>query len=136
MHKQGFATRGSGAICMEASAVVPEGRITPQDNGIWSDEHIPGLKRIVDFAHAQGTAIGIQLAHAGRKASTRAPWAQTNLKGVNRDPTGSDVATKEELGWPDEGMIINLRRKHWMPIYSSSRGAFRDSLQRPLPKAQ
>lgn len=88
---------------MEASAVVPEGRITPQDNGIWSDEHIPGLKRIVDFAHAQGTKIGIQLAHAGRKASTRAPWAGADLKGRNRDPTGSDVATVEELGWPDEG---------------------------------
>lgn len=100
-----FAIRGAGAICMEASSVTPEGRITPQDNGIWSDEHIPGLKRIVDFVHAQGTVIGIQLAHAGRKASTRAPWAQNNLKGGNMDPSGSHVATVEEGGWPEDGEL-------------------------------
>lgn len=62
---------------IEATAVVPEGRITPEDSGIWSDEHIEGewgLKKIVEFAHSQGQKIGIQLAHAGRKASTVAPW--------------------------------------------------------------
>ena len=98
-----FAIRGAGLISMEATAVTPEGRISPQDNGIWSDEHIPNLKRITDFVHAQGGVIGIQLAHAGRKASTRSPWASVDLKRKNRDPTGSDVATVEEGGWPDNG---------------------------------
>lgn len=89
---------------MEASAVTPSGRITPSDNGIWSDAHIPGLKRIVDFAHEQGTVIGIQLAHAGRKASTRAPWAQYDMKNNDKySGTGSSVATEEEGGWPEEG---------------------------------
>ena len=88
---------------MEATAVTPEGRISPQDNGIWSDEHIINLKRIVDFVHAQGGVIGIQLAHAGRKASTRAPWASVDLKNKSRDLTGSHVATIEEAGWPDDG---------------------------------
>ncbi|KAF7340125.1 putative NADPH dehydrogenase C23G7.10c [Mycena venus] len=70
----GFATRGVGAICMEATSVVPEGRISPEDAGLWKDSQIAPLKRIVEFSHAQGTKIGIQLAHAGRKASTYAPW--------------------------------------------------------------
>jgi len=52
---------------LEATAVVPEGRISPEDAGIWADSHIPQLKRIVDFAHAFGAKVGIQLAHAGRK---------------------------------------------------------------------
>jgi NADH:flavin oxidoreductase / NADH oxidase family len=88
---------------MEAAAVVPEGRISPQDAGIWSDDHIPAYKRIVDFVHAQGTMIGIQLAHAGRKASTRAPWAVTDLQGVN---IGVNIAPEEEGGWPDQGKFL------------------------------
>ena len=59
---------------MEATSVVPEGRITPEDSGLWKDSQIEPLKRIVTFAHSQGQLIGIQLAHAGRKASTVAPW--------------------------------------------------------------
>jgi 2,4-dienoyl-CoA reductase-like NADH-dependent reductase (Old Yellow Enzyme family) len=62
---------------IEATAVLPEGRITPEDSGIWSDEHVEGhfgLKEICEFAHSQGQKIAIQLAHAGRKASTVAPW--------------------------------------------------------------
>lgn len=65
---------GAGLILMEASAVSPEGRISPHDLGIWKKEHTAGLKNIVDFATAQGAVIGIQLAHAGRKASTSTPW--------------------------------------------------------------
>ena len=53
--------------------MTPEGRISPEDAGLWADSQIDPLKRIVDFVHAQGTKIGIQIAHAGRKASTRAP---------------------------------------------------------------
>ena len=87
---------------MEASAVVPEGRISPEDLGIWSDDHIPGLKRIVDFVHAQGTVIGIQIAHSGRKGSIKATWVSIDLHGVSR---GDAVATKDEGGWPDEGIV-------------------------------
>lgn len=59
---------------VEATAITPEGRITPEDSGLWKDSQIEPLKRIVEFAHSQGQKIGIQLGHAGRKASTVAPW--------------------------------------------------------------
>lgn len=74
VHLGRFAQGGFGLVIVEAAAVVPEGRITYADLGLWSDAHIAPLKRIVDFVHAQGAAIGIQLAHAGRKASAAPPW--------------------------------------------------------------
>ncbi|MFN2336830.1 MAG: NADPH dehydrogenase NamA [Bacteroidales bacterium] len=67
------AVGGAGLIIAEATAVVPEGRISPGDLGLWSDEHIKGLKRITEFIHGQGSVAGIQLAHAGRKASCALP---------------------------------------------------------------
>lgn len=70
-HRVHYASRavgGVGLILVEATAVVPEGRITYRDLGIWSDEHVAGLKELVDLAHRNGAKIGIQLAHAGRKA--------------------------------------------------------------------
>jgi len=69
------AVGGAGLVFTEASAVTPEGRISPQDLGIWKDEHVSELSRIVRFIDAQGAAAGMQLAHAGRKASTQQPWA-------------------------------------------------------------
>lgn len=69
IHYGSFALRGAGFIIVEATAVRPEGRLSPEDLGIWSDEHARSLKPIVDFAHSQGTKIGIQLGHGGRKAS-------------------------------------------------------------------
>jgi 2,4-dienoyl-CoA reductase-like NADH-dependent reductase (Old Yellow Enzyme family) len=74
VHLGQFATGGAGLVMTEATAVVPEGRISPQDTGIWNAEQAAAWRRIVEFAHGQGTAIGMQLAHAGRKASTRRPW--------------------------------------------------------------
>jgi 2,4-dienoyl-CoA reductase-like NADH-dependent reductase (Old Yellow Enzyme family) len=59
---------------MEATAVTPNGRITPEDSGLWKDSQIEPLKWVVDFAHSRGRRIGIQLVYAGRKASTVAPW--------------------------------------------------------------
>ncbi|KAL9716503.1 hypothetical protein Ac2012v2_000951 [Leucoagaricus gongylophorus] len=94
MSCQGFASRGVGAITVEATSVVPEGRISPQDAGLWTDTQIEPLKRITTFVHAQGTKIGIQLAHAGRKASLLAPWT--------RRATGNVLATEEVNGWPGE----------------------------------
>ncbi|KAG0294099.1 hypothetical protein BGZ96_001786 [Linnemannia gamsii] len=71
-----YSLHGVGLTIMEAAAVTEFGRITPGDIGVYRDEHISGLKRIVDFVHAQGGKIGIQLAHAGRKASDTAGYTQ------------------------------------------------------------
>jgi 2,4-dienoyl-CoA reductase-like NADH-dependent reductase (Old Yellow Enzyme family) len=73
-HLGGIISRGPGLSMVEATAVVAEGRISPEDSGLWKDSQIEPLRRIVEFAHSQGQKIGIQLAHAGRKASTVAPW--------------------------------------------------------------
>ena len=75
VHLGSRAVGGAGLVFTEAAAVLPEGRITPQDLGLWKDEHIAGLRRIVDFLHQQGARAGVQLAHAGRKASMARPWA-------------------------------------------------------------
>ncbi|KAF8918746.1 FMN-linked oxidoreductase [Mucidula mucida] len=90
-HLGGIFTRGPGLTIIEASAVVPEGRITPEDVGIWSDAHTKALKPLVEYAHSQNQKIAIQIAHAGRKASTIAPW----LAGYN-------VAGEDVGGWPDK----------------------------------
>ncbi len=74
VHLGSRAVGGASLIILEATAVSPEGRITPDDLGIWKDEHIDFLKRINTFLAAQGSVPGVQLAHAGRKASTYAPW--------------------------------------------------------------
>jgi 2,4-dienoyl-CoA reductase-like NADH-dependent reductase (Old Yellow Enzyme family) len=74
VHLGSRAVGGAGLVLTEATAVLPEGRISPQDLGIWSDDHVESLARIVRFIHAQGSVAGMQLAHAGRKASTYRPW--------------------------------------------------------------
>ena len=74
VHLGSRAVGGAGLVFTEATAIVPEGRISPQDLGIWSDDHIAPLARIVRFIHQQGSVAGMQLAHAGRKASTYRPW--------------------------------------------------------------
>jgi 2,4-dienoyl-CoA reductase-like NADH-dependent reductase (Old Yellow Enzyme family) len=74
IHLGSRAVGGAGLVLTEATAVLPEGRISPQDLGIWADGHIEMLRRIVSFIHEQGSIAGMQLAHAGRKASTRRPW--------------------------------------------------------------
>jgi 2,4-dienoyl-CoA reductase-like NADH-dependent reductase (Old Yellow Enzyme family) len=73
VHLGSRAVGGAGLIIAEATAVSPEGRISPGDVGLWKDEHILGLSRIVNFVHQQGALAGIQLAHAGRKASCAVP---------------------------------------------------------------
>jgi len=74
VHLGSRAVGGAGLVMTEATAVLPEGRISPQDLGIWSDDHAKSLHRIVRFIHEQGSVAGMQLAHAGRKASTSRPW--------------------------------------------------------------
>jgi 2,4-dienoyl-CoA reductase-like NADH-dependent reductase (Old Yellow Enzyme family) len=74
VHLGSRAVGGAGLIFTEATAVTPEGRISPEDLGIWSDEHVEFLSRIVQFLKSQGAVPGMQLAHAGRKGSTQRPW--------------------------------------------------------------
>ncbi len=74
VHLGSFARGGAGLVMTEATAVTPEGRISPHDAGIWDDVQAADYRRITDFVHGQGAVAGIQLAHAGRKASTRRPW--------------------------------------------------------------
>lgn len=74
VHLGSRSVGGSGLIIQEATAVSPEGRITPSDLGLYKDEHIEKLKTITTFIHQQGAVAGIQLAHAGRKAGCAVPW--------------------------------------------------------------
>jgi 2,4-dienoyl-CoA reductase-like NADH-dependent reductase (Old Yellow Enzyme family) len=87
VHLGSRAVGGAALILTEATAVSPEGRISPSDLGIWKDDHIKELKRITDFVKKQGAHIGIQLAHAGRKASLTPPWE------------GGKSIAKENGGW-------------------------------------
>src|ERR1700737_2841245 len=75
VHLGSRAVGGAGLVFTEATGVLPQGRISPQDLGIWMDDHIEPLARIVRFVHGQGSVTGMQLAHAGRKASTYRPWS-------------------------------------------------------------
>ena len=79
VHLGARAQGGAGLVTLEASAVTPEGRISSADLGIWKDEHIPALERIAKFIHSQGARAGIQLAHAGRKASMSPPFTGERL---------------------------------------------------------
>lgn len=88
VHLGSRAVGGAALVIVEATAVTADGRITPGDLGIWSDAHIEPLARIARFVHSQGAVAGIQLAHAGRKASTAAPWNG-----------GATLKTSAEGGW-------------------------------------
>lgn len=87
VHQGSRAVGGAALVMQEATAVSAEGRISPADMGIWSDEHAQRLLRLTRFVSAEGAQPGIQLAHAGRKASTSAPWE-------GGGPIGSDAG-----GW-------------------------------------
>lgn len=87
VHLGSRATGGAGLVLTEATAVTPQGRISPQDAGLWNDAQAAALLRITSFIHSQGAAAGIQLAHAGRKASTAPPW------------TGGGPVPPEQGGW-------------------------------------
>jgi 2,4-dienoyl-CoA reductase-like NADH-dependent reductase (Old Yellow Enzyme family) len=104
VHLGSRATGGAGLVICEATAVSAEGRITEGDLGIWKDEHITELKRITDFIHQQGCVAGIQLAHAGRKASTHVPWkGSAALKadeGAWQTVAPSAIAYKEGMHTP------------------------------------
>jgi 2,4-dienoyl-CoA reductase-like NADH-dependent reductase (Old Yellow Enzyme family) len=86
VHLGARAVGGAALVFTEATSVSPEGRITPQDLGIWKDEHISFLKRITDFIKQHGSVPGMQLAHAGRKASHKRPWEGGTALAPGEDP--------------------------------------------------
>ncbi|KAH4016432.1 hypothetical protein HBH43_242430 [Parastagonospora nodorum] len=97
-----YALKGSSLVFVEATGVTPNGRISPNCPGLWSDAQIPALRRVSDFVKSQGALMGVQLAHAGRKASTCAPWiagAQKTQGGKRKVSlrAGADVG-----GWPGD----------------------------------
>ena len=100
------AVGGAGLVFTEATAVTPEGRISPEDLGIWKDDHVEMLSRIVRFMHEQGAVAGMQLAHAGRKASTYRPWS------------GNGAVPEAEGGWQN--------------VLAPSAVAFADNYPQPL----
>lgn len=104
VHLGSRAAGGAGLVLTEAVAVTPQGRISPHDLGLWSDDQIEPLARIVTFISQRGSVAGIQLAHAGRKASTSPPWTNRGI-----------TLTEAEGGWPivapsavayDDGCIV------------------------------
>jgi 2,4-dienoyl-CoA reductase-like NADH-dependent reductase (Old Yellow Enzyme family) len=104
VHLGSRAQGGAGLVELEAAAVLPEGRISPSDLGIWKDEHIPNLQQIANFLHAQGARAGMQLAHAGRKASTKSPFI------------GDGLVLPEDGGWqPVAPSAIAFSAHYGMP---------------------
>ncbi len=100
VHLGSRAVGGAGLVLTEATAVLPEGRISPQDLGIWVDDHIEPLARIARFIHEQGSVAGMQLAHAGRKASTYRPWAGQGMVSEN-DGGWNNVVAPSALAFAD-----------------------------------
>jgi 2,4-dienoyl-CoA reductase-like NADH-dependent reductase (Old Yellow Enzyme family) len=103
VHLGSRAVGGSAMILTEATAISPEGRISPHDLGIWKDQHIEALTRITEFIKRQGSVPGIQLCHAGRKASTEVPWK------------GRGMVTIEEGGWQPVGPSPISSSSHYPP---------------------
>ncbi|GAA5905747.1 hypothetical protein JCM5296_005727 [Sporobolomyces johnsonii] len=99
VHLGAFAVRGAAVVMVEATSVLPNGRISPQDSGLWNDTQRDALKPIFDFIRAQGARPAIQLSHAGRKASTLAPWLDTS---TIKPALKSHIATPGAAqGWTD-----------------------------------
>ena len=100
VHLGSMAAGGAGLIVTEASAVSPEGRITDRDTGIWNDSHTAAWARIVDYLHRQGATAGIQLAHAGRKASTWPAWGTPERGSVPADQGGWPALAPSDIAFP------------------------------------
>lgn len=127
VHLGSRAQGGAGLVTLEAAAITPEGRISPDDLGVWKDDHIPGLGRIADFLHAQGARAGMQLAHAGRKASTASPFK------------GQGVVVPADGGWnPVAPSAIPFAPDYAVPTELDGAGikgivkAFRNAARRAL----
>ena len=113
VHLGARAVGGAGLVLTEATAVEARGRISPRDLGLWRDEHVDGLARITRFAHDAGAAVGVQLAHAGRKASTYHPWAEAH-----------GAVPAEAGGWP----VVGPTTSSFAPGYPEPRALDADGL--------
>lgn len=105
-HLGSFAVRGAGMVMAEVTSVTPEGRISPQDTGLWEDSQIAGVKRVADMIHSQSKRFCLQIGHAGRKASSNAPWL----------PTTHKLAPKKHGGWADE--VVGPSAIPWSDNYA------------------
>ncbi len=128
VHLGSRAVGGAGLVMVEATAVTPEGRISPRDMGIWSDDHVEGLARCTRFIEDNGAVPGIQLAHAGRKASTLPPWEGTGAAPVEKGGWQPVVAPGNERFAPDYPEPVALDVAGIQRIVS----AFRDGARRAL----
>jgi 2,4-dienoyl-CoA reductase-like NADH-dependent reductase (Old Yellow Enzyme family) len=127
VHLGSRAVGGAGLVITEAASVTPEGRISPEDLGIWKDEHICELKKITSFIHQRGSVAGIQLAHAGRKAGSSSPWK------------GSTQLSLKEGGWETLApSAIGFNSTNRPPIALDNSGieriitSFKDAAERAL----
>ncbi|ROR54761.1 2,4-dienoyl-CoA reductase-like NADH-dependent reductase (Old Yellow Enzyme family) [Luteococcus japonicus] len=103
VHYGSLAAGGFGLVVVEATGVSPEARISPWDAGLWNDQQATAWRRVTDFAHAQGAAIGVQLAHAGRKASTNRWWPGEEARNIPADEGGwTPVGPTTERGAGEE----------------------------------
>lgn len=106
--------QGTGLVIVEATAVSPEGRVTPYDLGIWSDDFIPSLKKLTAFIHSQGAAAGLQLSHGGRKASRSRPWEGNSFlspkKGGWQIVAPSPIPFAEGYPTPTEASLREIGR--------------------------
>jgi 2,4-dienoyl-CoA reductase-like NADH-dependent reductase (Old Yellow Enzyme family) len=117
VHLGSRAVGGAALVIVEATAVTPEGRITPFDMGLWKDAQIEPLRRITDFLHSQGAYAGIQLAHAGRKASMSRPWEKERYLSPEEGGWANVMAPSalpfaEHYGEPqalDKSQIVEIR---------------------------
>ncbi len=106
-HLGQFAMGGFGLVFTEATAVTAEGRITHGDLGLWSDAHIEPIARVASYVHAQGAALGMQLAHAGRKASMQRPW-------FGNGPLGAADVARGDVAWPIVGPVARPHSEGWL----------------------
>ncbi len=108
VHLGSRAVGGAALVVAEATAVLPEARISPQDLGIWGEAHIEPLARITKFIHSQGSVAGIQLAHAGRKASTARPWEGGSKVGEEKGGWNKVVAPSAIAFAPNYALPLAL----------------------------
>ncbi|KAJ9081946.1 hypothetical protein DSO57_1009649 [Entomophthora muscae] len=130
VHLGQYAIHGAGLVICEATAVTPNGRITPNCTGLWKDEQVAPMKRVNKFIHSVGGHVGIQLAHAGRKASTFPPF----------HPKSRSAALPEDGGWKD---VVGPTSEAWSETFvkpnelsvediASLTAAFKDAAKRAL----
>ena len=126
VHLGSFATGGAGLVLTEATAVSPEGRISPEDAGIWNDTQRDAWARIVEFIRAHGAVPGIQLAHAGRKASTWAPWGHVGQHGtVPLEEGGWSTVAPSDIAFSGYDVPVALDRPGIDAVVADFRAAAR-----------